>query len=97
VLKPAETQILERFSSRNEKYWGLRTQTAPQFRIAPITSNQTAISSMASGPMPEALLPTPRRAGAHPTIHRRSHPKPKNMHPMAFLRTPEMRSQLLKK
>ena len=47
VLKQAETQILERFSGRNDKYWGLRTRVAPQIRIAPITSNQTAISSLA--------------------------------------------------
>jgi len=55
VLKQAEAQILERFSGRNDKYWGLRTQTAPQIRIAPITSNQTAISSLA----PDASGATP--------------------------------------
>ena len=47
VLKQAEAQILERFSGRNDKYWGLRTRIAPQIRIAPITANQTAISSLA--------------------------------------------------
>jgi hypothetical protein len=48
---------------------GLRTQTAPQIRIAPITSNQTAISSLASGPMPvAALLPTPCPAAAKPGV-----------------------------
>ncbi|MEO8013313.1 MAG: hypothetical protein ABI642_04140 [Polaromonas sp.] len=55
VLKQAEAQILERFSGRNDKYWGLRTRVAPQIRIAPITSNQTAISSLA----PDASGATP--------------------------------------
>ena len=55
VLKQAETQILERFSGRNDKYWGLRTRIAPQIRIAPITANQTAISSLA----PDASGATP--------------------------------------
>lgn len=47
VLKQAEAQILDRFSGRNDKYWGLRTRIAPQIRIAPINANQTAISSLA--------------------------------------------------
>jgi hypothetical protein len=55
VLKQAENQILERFSGRNDKYWGIRTRVAPQIRIAPITSNQTAISSLA----PDASGATP--------------------------------------
>ena len=59
VLKQAETQILERFSGRNDKYWGLRTRVAPQIRIAPITSNQTAISSLA----PDASGATPNIGG----------------------------------
>jgi hypothetical protein len=57
VLKQAESQILERFSGRNDKYWGLRTRVAPQIRIAPITANQTVISSLApdaSGATPNA-------------------------------------------
>lgn len=59
VLKQAEAQILERFSGRNDKYWGLRTRVAPQIRIAPITSNQTAISSLA----PDASGATPNVGG----------------------------------
>jgi hypothetical protein len=55
VLKQAESQILEKFSGRNDKYWGLRTRIAPQIRIAPITANQTAISSLA----PDASGATP--------------------------------------
>lgn len=60
VLKQAEAQILERFSGRNDKYWGLRTRVAPQIRIAPITANQTAISSLA----PDASGATPGVGGA---------------------------------
>ncbi|MCI0591577.1 MAG: hypothetical protein L0Y67_08300 [Gammaproteobacteria bacterium] len=55
VLKQAESQILEKFSGRNDKYWGLRTRIAPQIRIAPINANQTAISSLA----PDASGATP--------------------------------------
>ncbi|MDX2030718.1 MAG: hypothetical protein SF339_08615 [Blastocatellia bacterium] len=59
VLKQAETQILEKFSGRNDKYWGLRTRVAPQIRIAPINANQTAISSLA----PDASGATPGMGG----------------------------------
>jgi len=57
VLKQAETQILDKFSGRNDKYWGLRTRVAPQIRIAPINANQTAISSLA-----------PDSSGATPSV-----------------------------
>ncbi|MFZ3139605.1 hypothetical protein [Polaromonas sp.] len=59
VLKQAEAQILERFSGRNDKYWGLRSNTPPQIRIAPITANQTVISSLA----PDASGATPNIGG----------------------------------
>lgn len=55
VLKQAQTQIVERFQGRNDKYWGLRGNLPPDIRIAPITSNQTAISSLA----PDASGATP--------------------------------------
>jgi hypothetical protein len=69
VLKQAEAQVLERFSGRNDKYWGLRTRVAPQIRIAPITSNQTAISSLApdaSGATPGATAGAGSGAAAIP-------------------------------
>ena len=65
VLKQAENQILDRFSGRNDKYWGVRTRVAPQIRIAPINANQTAISSLApdsSGGTP-GLSATPVSGG----------------------------------
>ena len=55
VLKQAQAQIVQRFSGRNDKYWGLRGTLPPDIRIAPITSNQTAISSLA----PDASGATP--------------------------------------
>ena len=66
VLKQAEAQILERFSGRNDKYWGLRTRVAPQIRIAPITANQTAISSLA----PDASGATGERRRRPPSARR---------------------------
>jgi hypothetical protein len=59
VLKQAEAQILERFSGRNDRYWGIQSRVAPQIRIAPITANQTAISSLA----PDASGATPNIGG----------------------------------
>ena len=47
VLKQAEKQILERFSGRNDKYWGLRSNVAPAIRIAPIAKNTTAVANIA--------------------------------------------------
>jgi hypothetical protein len=50
VLKQAQAQILQRFSGKNDKYWGIRTNVAPAIKIAPITSNVTAVSNLAPGP-----------------------------------------------
>jgi hypothetical protein len=49
VLKKAEEQLLAKFRGKDERYWGWRTQAAPTFRIVPITSNTTAVTSLAPG------------------------------------------------
>ncbi|MBL0140578.1 MAG: hypothetical protein IPP91_00535 [Betaproteobacteria bacterium] len=56
VLKQAEKQILERFSGKNDKYWGLRTNVAPSIRIAPIAKNTTAVANIA--PQADGSLPS---------------------------------------
>ncbi|MEH7754759.1 hypothetical protein V7457_27210 [Bacillus toyonensis] len=43
VLKNAQDQLLERFKGKDDKFWGWRTNAAPQFRIVPITDNVTGI------------------------------------------------------
>lgn len=49
VLEAAEQQLLAKFRGEDDRYWGWRTNAAPQFRIAPIQSNQTAITSLSPG------------------------------------------------
>lgn len=62
VLKKAEEQLLDKFRGKSNKYWGWRTNVAPQFRIAPIKSNKTAITNLApgkDGTAPAENLPKP--------------------------------------
>lgn len=46
VLRQSQEQLLQKFRGDNDKYWGIRTNVAPEFRIAPILSNVTAISNI---------------------------------------------------
>jgi hypothetical protein len=63
VLQRAHDQLLNKFSGRDERYWGIRTNMAPEFRIVPITQNTTAITNLtpgAGGTAPaENIQPTP--------------------------------------
>ncbi len=47
ILQQAQEQLLERFRGSDEAYWGWRTSAAPMFRIAPISSNRTAVTNLA--------------------------------------------------
>lgn len=49
VLQTAEQQLLAKFRGEDDRYWGWRTSAAPQFRIAPIQSNRTAVTSLSPG------------------------------------------------
>ena len=49
VLAAAEQQLLAKFRGDDDRYWGWRTGAAPQFRIAPIQSNHTAVTSLSPG------------------------------------------------
>ena len=49
VLAQAEAQLLDKFRGDSDKYWGWRTPAAPQFAMAPITSNTTLITSLTPG------------------------------------------------
>ncbi|HJR59956.1 MAG TPA: hypothetical protein VJ813_11170, partial [Vicinamibacterales bacterium] len=46
VLRQSQEQLLDKFRGDNDKYWGIRTNVAPEFRIAPILSNVTAVSNI---------------------------------------------------
>jgi hypothetical protein len=48
-LQQAEQQLLNKFRGDDDRYWGWRTPVAPMFRIVPIKSNQTVITSLAPG------------------------------------------------
>ncbi|PEP31723.1 hypothetical protein CN575_21810 [Bacillus wiedmannii] len=43
VLQKSQEQLLDRFRGKDDKFWGWKTNVAPQFRIVPITDNVTAI------------------------------------------------------
>lgn len=49
VLQQAEQQVLDKFRGDDDRYWGWRSRAAPMFRIAPIRSNQTAITNLSPG------------------------------------------------
>ncbi len=62
VLQQANEQLLAKFRGDDDRYWGWTTPAAPQFRIAPITSNTTAITNLAPGR--DGLAPAEGGAGA---------------------------------
>ncbi len=47
VLQQAEQQLLDKFRGDNDRYWGWRTQAAPQFSICPIRTNNTVVTNLA--------------------------------------------------
>ncbi|HTF27650.1 MAG TPA: hypothetical protein VK625_02335, partial [Flavitalea sp.] len=49
ILQQAEQQLLDKFRGNNDRYWGWRTQAAPQFSICPIRSNNTVVTNLAPG------------------------------------------------
>lgn|GEM_PF-664012 len=74
VLKQAEEQILQKFSGKNDKYWGIRLNVAPAIRIAPIVSNTTAVSNVVPGP--DGLVPGETAAGGGGTAATGGIPNP---------------------
>lgn len=46
VLQRAHEQLREKFRGDDDRYWGIRSDRAPQFGIVPIASNQTSISNV---------------------------------------------------
>jgi hypothetical protein len=61
VLKKSQDQLLAKFSGNNDKYWGIRTNVAPMFRMAPIVSNITVISNVA--PSSDGSIPADAGSG----------------------------------
>jgi len=61
VRRQAEREITNRYQGSDDHFWGIRTQQAPMFRPAIITSNTTTVSNVAPTRrgLP-ALLPTSR-------------------------------------
>jgi hypothetical protein len=60
VLQQAEQQLLDKFRGDNDRYWGWRSQAAPQFSICPIRSNNTIVTNLspgASGVSPAENIP----------------------------------------
>jgi hypothetical protein len=60
VIKQAHEMILDKFSGRDDKYWGIRTRSSPDIRIAQINSNVTCISNIA----PNSEGSTPQEAAS---------------------------------
>lgn len=72
VLKQAHDQLLEKFSGRDDRYWGMRTRVTPEFRIVPITQNVTAVTNLTPGaggtaPAENITLPTGGATGGGAT------------------------------
>ncbi|HEV7380053.1 MAG TPA: hypothetical protein VGN64_09685 [Dyadobacter sp.] len=49
VLRQAEQQLLDKFKGNNDRYWGWRSQAAPQFSMCPIRSNNTVVTNLSPG------------------------------------------------
>jgi hypothetical protein len=62
VLDAVQQQLLNAFKGKDDKYWGWRSPIAPQFRPAPIVSNQTTITNLS--PNPDGSVPSPAPAAA---------------------------------
>jgi hypothetical protein len=67
VLQEANDELLARFKGSDDKYWGWRTPVAPEFRPAPIVSNQTSVTNLSPNsdgtvPAPAPGSPTPPAA-----------------------------------
>jgi hypothetical protein len=63
VLEDSQSQLLKIMAGKDDRFWGWRTQVAPQFRPAPIVSNVTSLTNLAptaDGGVPAA---TPAPAG----------------------------------
>lgn len=60
VLADVQQQLLKMFQGKDDKYWGIRSEVAPEFRPAQITSNQTTITNIS--PNPDGSVPSPSPA-----------------------------------
>jgi len=71
ILQQAEQQLLDKFRGNNDRYWGWRTQAAPQFSICPIRSNNTVVTNLApgrDGVVPAENIPQGGGTGAAPAV-----------------------------
>ncbi|ELZ31400.1 hypothetical protein C474_08862 [Halogeometricum pallidum JCM 14848] len=56
ILQKSQQQLIEKFSGRDERYWGIASNATPQFSPIPLASSYTAISNLS--PTASEVTPT---------------------------------------